>query len=593
LVRFPTHFHEGEGVITQVLGPRGAPGVDTLSIIMEFGLPQEFSEAVLDSAREQAEKFNESIGADRLDCTEDVVITIDPVDARDFDDAISLTRLENGHWLLGVHIADVAHFVPEDTLLDREARDRATSVYLPDQVIPMLPEIISNNLASLQPDKLRYARTAYIEMTPDGARVNTEVHSTAIKSRRRFSYEEVDEFLADREAWREKLTPDVFDLLENMHELAMILRRRRLEGGAIEMHLPEVKIDLDKFGRVTGAHVVESTESHQIIEEFMLGANEAVAERLSDDEILFLRRIHESPDPRKLQSLTTFVRELGIECESLESRYEIKRVLELTSERPEAYAINYAVLRSMSKAIYGPSESGHYALAMDNYCHFTSPIRRYPDLTVHRLYDQIAKGKKVKNDFDALALFGDHCSEREQRAEKAERELKKAKLLNYMSKKIGFQMEAVVTGVEEFGLFVQGIEIPAEGLLHVQALGDDYYHYDKPSHTLMGHKAGNQFRLGDRLQVEVARVDLDRREIDFRLAANQPRKESAEKKSAPAGSSSRKTSSGSGSERKRSRKKSTEASGTDRTRARKKSTRKTDSAPPQKAKRKGSKRKKS
>jgi len=538
LVRFPTHFQEGEGVITEVLGPRGAPGVDALSIIMEFGLPQDFSEAVLESAREQAERFDESIGPDRQDMTDEVVITIDPVDARDFDDAISLRKTGNGHWLLGVHIADVAHFVPEGSALDHEARERATSVYLPDRVIPMLPEIISNNLASLQPDKVRYARTAMIEMTPDGARVATEVHSTAIKSRRRFTYEEVDEFLADRESWREKLSPEVFALLANMHELAMILRRRRLEGGAIEMHLPEVKIDLDKFGRVTGAHVVENTESHQIIEEFMLGANEAVAERLHDDEILFLRRIHEPPDPRKLGALTTFVRELGLECESLESRFEIKRVLEETADRPEAYAIHYAVLRSMSKAVYGPMESGHYALAMADYCHFTSPIRRYPDLTVHRIFDKLARGKKQPGDFDALALMGDHCSDREQRAEKAERELKKTKLLNFLSQKIGYQMEGVVTGVEEFGLFVQGIDIPAEGLLHVQALGDDYFHYDKPTHTLMGHKAGNQFRLGDGLQVEVVRVDLERRELDFRLASKPQRKRTAEGQKKTAGTKS-------------------------------------------------------
>jgi ribonuclease R len=516
LVRFPSHIHEGEGVITEVLGPRGAPGVDTMTIIKEFGLPEEFPEDVLENSRREADRFDESLEG-RLDLTGETIITIDPVDARDFDDAISLRRVENGHWQLGVHIADVAHFVRAGTPLDQEAKNRGTSVYLPDRVIPMLPEIISNNLASLQPDRVRYTRTAFIEFTPDGARVAAEVRKSAIQSKRRFTYEEVDEYLANREAWREKLTPEVWELLARMHELAMILRHRRFMRGAIELHLPELKIDLDSEGRVSGAHVVENTESHQIIEEFMLAANEAVAQALADRELFFLRRIHSSPDLRKLQTLTDFVRELGIECESLESRFEIQRVLKEVSERPDRNAVNYAVLRSMQKAVYGPQEEGHYALASDCYCHFTSPIRRYPDLTVHRMFDALEQGRRPPQDFDEAASLGDLCSEREQRAESAERELIKVKLLNFLSTKIGEQMDAVVTGVEDFGLFVQGVELPAEGLIHVNSLQDDYYHYDDRTHTLSGRRAGNTFRLGDVVRVEIAHVDVDRRELDYRL----------------------------------------------------------------------------
>jgi ribonuclease R len=516
IVRFPTHAHTGEGVIVEVLGAKGQPGVDTLSIIREFELPVEFPEAVLADARLQAEKFDESTG-DRVDLTGETIITIDPVDARDFDDAISLQRLANGHWLLGAHIADVSHFVPLRSKLDAEARDRATSVYLPDRVIPMLPEIISNHLASLQPDKVRYTQSCFIEFNAEGVPVHAEVQRAAIRSQRRFSYEEVDDYLADRNAWREKLEPPVWELLGRMHELAMMLRKRRLDRGAIELTLPEVKIDLDEQGRVAGAHLVKNTESHQIIEEFMLAANEAVARLLSAHGLNFLRRIHEQPDLRKLQTLTGFVRELGIETESLESRFEIKRVIAAVGGSPREHAVNYAVLRSMQKAVYSPVEEGHYALNSENYCHFTSPIRRYPDLTVHRMLNDLASGRKPVDDFGSQMVLAEHCSEREQRAAKAERELVKVKLLSYLADHIGTKMTGVITGVEDFGFFVQGTDLPAEGLVHVQSLADDYYHFDRDTHSLAGRRPGHEYRLGDMVQVEIMRVDSDRRELDLRL----------------------------------------------------------------------------
>lgn len=516
MVQFPTHYDEGEAVITEVLGKRGEPGVDTLSILREFGLPEQFPEDVIAAAREEAERFDEAIG-DRLDLTETTIITIDPVDARDFDDAISLSRLENGHWRLGVHIADVSHFVQLRSALDREARERGTSVYLPDRVIPMLPEIISNNLASLQPNKVRYTQTAFIEFNEAGVPVHSEFYRSAIKSCRRFTYEEVDEYLADPEAWRSKLDPKVFDLLAMMHELAMKLRGRRLELGAIELTLPEVKIDLDRRGEVTGAHKVVNTVSHQIIEEFMLAANEATARLLYERELPFLRRIHEQPDLKKLDALNGFIRDLGIEVDDLQNRFETKRVIKEVAGRAEEHAVNYAVLRSMQKAIYSPVVEGHYALNSDHYCHFTSPIRRYPDLTIHRMIDAICRDKKVVADFDRQMLLGEHCSDREQRAEKAERELTKVKLLSFLAKKIGLRLKAVITGVEDYGLFAQGLELPAEGMIRTDTLGDDYYRYDGATHSLVGYRAGNRYRLGDRIEVEVAHVDVDRRELDFRV----------------------------------------------------------------------------
>ncbi len=442
MIRFPSPLHDGEGVIVEVLGPQGQPGVDTLSIIREFSLPEEFAQDALDDARVQADRFDESIG-DRLDLTGQTIITIDPVDARDFDDAISLEKFDDGHWRLGVHIADVSHFVQPRTALDREAHNRATSVYLPDRVLPMLPELISNGLASLQPDRVRYTKSVFIDYSPEGIRTHTEFHSAAIKSSKRLSYEQVDAFLAEREQKlpspsgrgaggegispdkREKssphpnplpkgegtLPPPVHALLGRMHELAMLLRRRRIRHGALVLTMPEVKIDLDADGRVAGAHVVEDTESHQMIEEFMLAANESVAELLRAQGMPFLRRVHQSPSPHKLKALTEFVRELGLPVTGLHDRFELQQLLKTVVGRPEQHAVNYAVLRAMQRAVYSPKEEGHYALASDCYCHFTSPIRRYPDLHIHRLLDDYIRKRGqspfVRSTLRAVPANGD------------------------------------------------------------------------------------------------------------------------------------------------------------------------------------------
>jgi ribonuclease R len=343
MVRFPTHGQEGEGVISEVLGPRGTPGVDTLSIIREFNLCEEFAADAVEESRAQAAAFDESIPEGRTDLTELLTITIDPVDARDFDDAISLERTAKGHWRLGVHIADVSHFVQPRTALDREAYQRGTSTYLPDRVIPMLPEIISNGLASLQPDRVRYTKSVFIEFTPDGVALGTDPMSAAIKSRRRFTYEEIDSYLADPESWRAKLDGEVHALVARMQELAKILRARRFRRGALELTMPEVKIDLDHQGRVAGAHLVENTESHRIVEDFMLSANEAVAELLEKAELSFLRRVHMAPDPRKLKALTEFVTGLGFTVESLESRFELQKLLALVAGKPQQRAVNYSL----------------------------------------------------------------------------------------------------------------------------------------------------------------------------------------------------------------------------------------------------------
>ena len=518
LVKFPSQYHSGEGVVVEVLGNSDDPDVDLICIMREFHLPNEFPESVLDEARKQAESFSEDeVPADRTDLTHLPTITIDPIDARDFDDAISVERLENGHWRLWVHIADVGHFVPPGSGLDQEAKSRATSVYLPSRVIPMLPEVISNHLASLQPDRVRLTKSVAIEYTEEGVHVDSEVFRSAIRSDRRFHYGEVDEYIHDPKPWRESLTPEVYQLVAHMHMLAMILRQRRMDSGAIELTLPEIKVELDNQGKVSGAHVVRNTESHQIIEEFMLAANCQVAQHLVDLDHGFLRRIHPPPDPTKLKSLTEFVRAIGIECEALTSRFEIRRVVDAVRGKIEQHAVNFAILRSMKKATYSPLKERHYALSVKHYCHFTSPIRRYPDLTVHRLIDRIVQGKKPKGAAGLMEL-GAHCSDREQTAEAAERELSRMKLLRFLSDKIGRTMQGVITGVEMFGIFAQLSQLPVEGFIPVEALGREFFDFDDAARTLTG-RTGRVFRLGDPIEVRIEEVDLDARNLDFRLAS--------------------------------------------------------------------------
>ncbi len=519
MVRFPSPWRWGEGVVVEVLGPPGKPGVDTLVILREFDLPDQFAEDALEEARRQAEAFDDSDLAGRLDLTHLPTITIDPIDARDYDDAVSLEPIGRGRWRLGVHIADVAHFVRPGTPLDREARHRATSVYLPDRVLPMLPETISNALASLQPQKLRYTKTVFLEFTEEALPVHMEVHRSAIRSHKRLTYDQVDAFFVDPEPWRRRWAAGLCEMLLQMRDLARRLRRRRAAHGMLEMNIPEVQVELDRQGQVTGARVVPHTESRKMIEEFMVAANQAVAQWLHNRGVLFLRRIHRPPSLFKLKALREFVAELRLSDGggSLESRGWIQHLLERTAGRPEEYAVHFAVLRAMQRAVYSPEEEGHYALASDCYCHFTSPIRRYPDLTVHRLVDDVLAGRKPRTDPAELLVLGDHCSQREQRAEAAERELTRLKLLAYFSTRIGEEMDAVITGVEPFGMFVQGLRLPAEGLVHIDSLTDDFYRFDRASHTLSGYRHGHTYRLGDVVRVAVAHVDLDRRELDFRL----------------------------------------------------------------------------
>jgi ribonuclease R len=519
MVRFPTQHQQGEAVLTKVLGPRGTPGVDTLMVINEFGLRDEFPEDVDAEARIEAENFDEEDLDGREDLTRETIVTIDPADARDFDDAISLSREERGHWLLGVHIADVAHFVQPGTALDREAQQRGNSVYLPTRVLPMLPEVISNGLASLQERRVRYTKSAFIEFTSEGIPVSTRFANTAIKATKRFAYEQVLPVIRDPERHKHVPAP-VRKLLCDMHELAMLLRRRRFQKGAYDLELPEIKLDFDKDGRVTGAHEVGHDESHQIIEEFMLAANIAVATELADRGITFLRRAHGDPSETKVRAFAEFAAGLGYPLRNPQSRKELQALLKRVRGEPTERAVHYALLRSMKQAEYTPLVLGHYALAEDSYCHFTSPIRRYPDLTVHRWLDALLTGNRTYRGSagEELLRLGKHCSTTERRAAEAERELVSMKLLAYLETRIGMEMDAIVTGVERFGLFCRGVELPAEGLVHISTLSaGDYYDYDRAGMCLVSRQKGEKFRLGDPVRVSVVRVDVDRRELDLRL----------------------------------------------------------------------------
>jgi ribonuclease R len=472
----------------------------------------------LAEARLMASQFREDDLDGRRDFTGDTVVTIDPVDARDFDDAVGLTQdLTSKHWFLTVHIADVAHFAPAGGALDTEARKRGTSVYLPQRVLPMFPEIISNGLASLQQGKLRYVKSARIEFSPGGQRIGATFYNGAIRVKQRFAYEQVSAILADPKAHVESVEHDVLALLLRMRELAAILRKRRMKRGALELAMPEVELEYDELGKVSGAHFAVNDVSHQIIEDCMLAANEAVADHFARLGVAFLRRVHPAPEPTKLQAFAEFAKLLGHKVELAKDRFSLQRVLAESADKPERHAIHYALLRSLKQAVYSPEEDGHFALASDNYCHFTSPIRRYPDLTVHRLLGQWLKTKRAGSDYTELVALGEHCSKTERRADTAERELVKWKLLNYMSERIGSEFPALITGVADYGFFAQAENFPVEGLVHVSTLDDDYYYYDDESHTLAARRSKRRYRLGDQVRVKVVRVDLNRRQLDFRV----------------------------------------------------------------------------
>ena len=512
-------FLNPEGEVVERLGRPGDPGVDMLAIIRQFNLPTDFSEIVEHAAEEAAGGWEEEI-ENRPDLTNLVAFTIDPPDAKDFDDAVSIEKV-NGNYRLGVHIADVSHFVRGNTPLDNEAFERGTSVYFPDRVIPMLPEVLSNDVCSLRPNRKRLTFSIFIEFDKFGIVKEYELYPSVIKSRARLSYEEVQQFFDGG-----TITPQVkriTDDLEKMRELARILYAAREAAGSLDFDLPEAKITLDEKGNVIDIGNRVRTESHRLIEEFMLAANRQVALHFFRNGQPILYRVHDRPDMEKLEAFAYLVAGFGHRfavSPTMPTR-DIGAFLKRVKDKPEEELINELLLRSMKKAVYQPDNIGHFGLAFTHYLHFTSPIRRYPDLLVHRLLKHLDNGKYPIRLAQKLGTIltnaGKHSSDMERRAMEAEREAVKAKQVAYMAGQVGAQYDGIISGVMNFGFFVRLAGPECEGLVRASTIDDDYYHFEEGGHRLVGRRKGKSYRLGDKVRVGVLRVDVERREIDLFL----------------------------------------------------------------------------
>jgi ribonuclease R len=539
LLTYPAQGQQAEAVITEVLGARGEPGVDTLAVIRQFDLPDDFPEQVTEAARQAADRFTEDEIERRTDLRDLLTITIDPESARDYDDAISIEQLDGGVTRLGVHIADVSFFVRPGDTLDTEGYKRGTSTYLPTLVIPMLPELLSNGVCSLQEGKDRLTKSVFIHLDHNAKIVKTEFANAVIRNKKRLTYEQVNQVL-DQGRF-DVVEPPVLQLLQEMNALARRLLHRRRRAGYLELDLPGVDLVFDDKLQVVDAHPEDTSFSHKIIEMFMVEANEAVARYLRKRKVPCIRRIHEAPDEDKLDTMARFLRSCGHPIKSPRKRSEIQGLLKTTRNNPEAYPVHMAVLRSMMQAKYAVSDEEHWALASDCYCHFTSPIRRYPDLVVHRQlaqtegWDREGGDKKVPVT-DTLKEAALHCSRTERRSEAAERELTKVKVLTLLEKYVGEEFSGVVAAVQEYGLFVEMPKYMIEGLLHVRDLRDDEYRFDKNTYTLIGERSGRKIRIGDTIHVVIAAVDIPRRELDLAPAEGSaftepPKKKTAAKRS--------------------------------------------------------------
>ena len=523
IVEFPSAGGDARGVITHVLGKRGDPGVDTQSIIHQYQLPGEFPNPVVQETGCVVADYDALTAArGRKDLRDLTIITIDPDDARDFDDAISVTEADDGGLELGVHIADVSYFVRPGGALDEEARQRANSVYFPRLVIPMLPEVLSNGLCSLQERQPRLAKSVFITYDSGGRRVSARFANTVIRSTKRLTYRQATRILSGKVG---RSSRKVVALLRQMESLARAIRRRRLADDMLVLDLPEVGVVFDDEGHVTGVEPADTSFSHTIIEMFMVEANEAVAELLAGLGVPALRRVHPPPDAAAIQPLNRFLRALGLSPIKTLDRDSLRPLLDTVRDRPEAYAVNLAILRSLERAVYEPSLVGHFALASEHYTHFTSPIRRYPDLTIHRLLEAHLQGelKKRRRQPDVPTLeecqaLGVHCSHNERRAEAAERELKLVYVLRLLEQHVGDEYEGIITGVANFGVFIQLPDYLVEGLLRFSDLSDDWWEVDSEAGCVIGQRTGKRLKIGDRVRVVIAAIDLADRELDLVLA---------------------------------------------------------------------------
>lgn len=504
-----------EGTIIERLGRGDAPGVDILAIIRKYHLPGSFPAPVQSEVRKIPAAI---LPNHRHDLRDQFILTIDPDDAKDFDDAVQVDDLPDGGWRLGVHIADVSHYVTPGSALDREAQTRGNSVYLVDRVVPMLPEELSNDLCSLRPREDRYTVSCFIEFTPKLTVRRTWFARSLIHSRHRLTYQEAYQRLRDA-APAEPLTCE----LHKMWRLADRLRHQRFAHGSLNLDFPEVKVRLDKQGRPVRLDRVEYDSSHQLIEEFMLCANEAVARHICQLQIPGLYRIHEDPDPGKLRDYREYARSLGCKVGDVTQRRELQKLLAAVRGQPTEYAVTLGLLRSLKQARYSPQPVGHYGLAKKYYTHFTSPIRRYADLVVHRtlLATLNRTTPRPSSPRPDLARLAEHISQTERNAAEAEKESVELKKIEYFQRQLrAGQPEtftAVVCGVRNFGLFVELSASLVQGLVHVSTLTDDFYQHDAKAERLVGKRTRRVIKIGDRVTVQVDKVDLFKRQIDFRL----------------------------------------------------------------------------
>ena len=505
-----------EGQIIEILGPSTAPGVDMLSIIRKYHLPTEFPRDVLNEAQRIPETVGPEMFEGREDLRDQFIVTIDPDDARDFDDAINVERVPGGGWRLGVHIADVSAYVKPGAALDREAYKRGNSVYLPDRVIPMLPERLSNGVCSLNPGVNRLTHSVFLEFSRDGRTKSTRFARTVIRSARRLTY---------REAYAILRAAPADQLSERLHvawELASLLRRKRFQQGSLDLDFPEVKVRLDDQGKPILLERIENDESHQLVEEFMLAANEAVARELKNRSIPTIYRVHENPDPDKLAEYRELVLSYNYKAGDLSNRVELQRLLASFAGKPEEQALKIGLLKSLKRARYAAQPLGHFGLAKTNYTHFTSPIRRYADLVVHRALAERDQIRRSRADMGQIVSTAEHISITERVAADAEMESVKMKKLEFFQRQLDARdpqvFRASVIDVRNYGLLIELPDVLLTGLVHVSSLTDDFYVFNPAQRRLIGRQSRRRFSVGDQLRVFVARVDVFKREVDFAIA---------------------------------------------------------------------------
>jgi ribonuclease R len=525
ITAYPTSSRPAEGRVVEILGWPDDPDVEVLTIVRKYGLPDHFPPDVLGEARTFPQTVTAADREGRVDLRELPTVTIDGETARDFDDAVSIRKEQNGAYRLWVSIADVSRYVAPGSLLDIEAELRGTSVYFPDRCIPMLPEELSNGICSLNPGVERLTVTAEIQFDREGEVIAARFYPSVIASFARLTYTLVKRLLVDGDPEAVRLCGGLAGDLKHMEELALKLMERRRQRGSIDFDLPEPEIVLDLQGRTEAIIRSERTIAHRIIEEFMLAANEAVAGFIETREAPSLYRIHETPDLAKLADFREFIHNFGYEfrigAESVDPG-EFQRLLDAAEGKPEERMINEMLLRSLKQARYAAENLGHFGLAASSYTHFTSPIRRYPDLVVHRILKTLLAGQLKEKDRDRLAATlpdrAAHASARERQAMEAEREIVTLKKIQFMQDKVGEEFESFISSVTPQGFFVELVELFVEGMVHVSTLPSDFYRFLEKQHTLVGEHGRRAFRMGDQVRVRVARVDAELRQVDFVLA---------------------------------------------------------------------------